>query len=127
MKSDIHGAVKFLEDRLANNQSVVYISIINEKTITGFVQLYPVFSSTRVRRLWLLNDLFVNEEYRGQGYAEALIAKGKELAMATESCGLILETGKLNDAANDLYLKTGWMLDNEHNYYSWEISAQVNR
>lgn len=122
-KSDINAAAIFLKDRIFNDESVIYISFINEKTFTGFVQLYPIFSSTRMKRLWLLNDLFVKEEYRKQGIAEALIKKAKELAMATNSCGLILETAKPNAAANTLYLKTGWVLDTEHNFYSWKINA----
>src|SRR5690349_17530868 len=71
-ESDIEAATLFLKERMNKNESVIFVSLNNE-TITGFTQLYPLFSSTRMRRLWLLNDLFVEEKFRGQGISVALI------------------------------------------------------
>jgi GNAT superfamily N-acetyltransferase len=82
--------------------------------------LYPLFSSTRMKRLWLLNDLFVDKEYRGKGVSKQLIAAAKELCKQTNACGLVLETAKKNIVGNDLYPKVGFSLDKEHNYYSWD-------
>lgn len=114
-ESDVPGALKFLKERLSQAQSVIYVSI-SEATPTGFVQLYPLFSSTRMKRLWLLNDLYVKDQYRGLGHGEALIEKAKELAIKTNSCGLILETAKTNVVGNNLYVKTNFDLDKEHNF-----------
>ena len=73
-----------------------------------------------MKKLWLLNDLYVEENYRGKGYSVALINKAKELCKETKACGLILETSKENTVGNKLYPKTGFSLDTEHNYYSWD-------
>jgi ribosomal protein S18 acetylase RimI-like enzyme len=121
-KSDIQAAMKFLKERLTNEESVIYVSITNDNILSGFVQLYPLFSSTRMKRLWLLNDLYINQRYRGRGYGEALIAEAKELATASKSCGLILETAKGNIIGNRLYIKTNFGLDTEHNFYSWDCN-----
>jgi GNAT superfamily N-acetyltransferase len=118
--SDLTGAVKFLTERLIRNDSTIFLAEKNELPV-GFVQLYPIFSSTRMKKLWLLNDLFVQPEFRGQGISVKLIEKAKEKARESGSCGLILETTKSNIIGNQLYPKTGFSLDTEHNYYSWNV------
>jgi ribosomal protein S18 acetylase RimI-like enzyme len=121
-ESDLHGAKKFLLERIENKESEIFVAENNKNELTGFVQLYPIFSSTRMKRLWLLNDLFVSEKYRGQGISVLLIDEAKKLCKESNACGLVLETAKSNEVGNKLYLKTGFSLDLEHNYYSWDIS-----
>ena len=55
----------------------------------GFVQLYPLFSSTarRPRRLWLLNDLYVAPEARQGGVGRALMRRARRLAEETGAAG----------------------------------------
>ena len=53
------GAENFLKERLENQDSEIFVAEENG-ILTGFTQLYPLFSSTRMKRYWLLNDLFVN-------------------------------------------------------------------
>src|SRR5215217_1440228 len=121
--TDIDSAIIFLKQRLENDESKIYVAQSINAKLVGFVQLYPLFSSTRMRKLWLLNDLFVLSEYRGQGISKALIEKAKELCFLTHACGLILETAKSNDIGNMLYPATGFTLDKEHNYYYWNNKA----
>lgn len=118
-ETDIQSAEKFLIERIQNKESEIFLTENREGEIVGFVQLYPIFSSTRMQRLWLLNDLFVDEEHRGLGISKQLIEISKELCKQTNACGLILETAKTNEVGNNLYPQTGFTLDNEHNYYSW--------
>ena len=119
--SDVAGAKQFLEARMKANESVVFVSFDAHNQMTGFTQLYPLFSSTRMKRLWLLNDLFVDASFRGKGFSIALIEKAKEHCRATQGCGLILETAKTNIVGNNLYPKVGFELDQQHNYYSWDV------
>jgi ribosomal protein S18 acetylase RimI-like enzyme len=72
-----------------------------------------------MKRLWLLNDLFVAPAFRGRGISVALIEKAKTFSKETASCGLLLETAKSNLTANNHYVKTGFTVDNEHHYYFW--------
>jgi len=120
-KTDVETAEKFLNERLQNGDSEIFVAENEESKIVGFIQLYPIFSSTRMQKLWLLNDLFVDENYRGKGVSVLLINQSKKLCKQTEACGLILETAKTNEIGNHLYHKTGFTLDIEHNYYSWDI------
>ncbi|WP_265427007.1 GNAT family N-acetyltransferase [Chryseobacterium sp. YIM B08800] len=116
--SDIPAAKQFLKERIENKDSEIFVAE-NEGKLTGFVQLYPLFSSTRMRRYWLLNDLFVNENYRGKGFSKKLIEDAKQLAISTDASGILLETGKSNDVGNQLYPSCGFEIYDEVNFYEW--------
>ena len=91
----------------------------NDKNqLVGFTQLYPIFSSTRMQRMWLLNDLFVHADHRGKGISKALIEKAKELARSNNAAGILLETEKNNDIGNQLYPSVGFELEG-NNFYFW--------
>jgi len=117
-ESDIPEAEKFLKERIENKDSEIFVTQ-NEGDLVGFVQLYPLFSSTRMKRYWLLNDLFVNENYRGKGFSKELIEEAKELAKSTNAAGILLETGKSNDVGNKLYPSCGFEIYDEVNFYEW--------
>lgn len=118
-KTDKVGAKNFLSERIKNNESTIYVCENSEAKLVGFVQLYPLFSSTRMKKLWLLNDLFVYADFRGQGVSIQLIERAKKLAKETTACGLILETEKSNTIGNNLYPKTGFELNTDSNFYEW--------
>ncbi len=120
-ESDKKSSKAFLKERIEQNESVIFISRNNDGVATGFVQLYPLFSSTRMKRFWLLNDLYVDSNFRGQGFSKALIERSKELCLETDACGMMLETAKDNHVGNQLYPATGWSLDGDHNYYTWDV------
>ncbi len=119
--SDLAGAEKFISDRLSNADSVIFLAMEEGAApkYQGFVQLYPLFSSTRMAKLWLLNDLFVDPEFRGRSIGKALIESAKELALQTDAAGLLLETEKSNIIGNNLYPATGFDLVDESNFYFW--------
>ncbi len=117
---DANAATVFLKERILKNESEIFISISKLDEVTGFVQLYPLYSSTRMKRVWLLNDLFIHPEHRGKGYSKLLIERAKELCRQTNACSVTLETSKENKIGNLLYLQEGFVLDVRHNFYSWE-------
>jgi GNAT superfamily N-acetyltransferase len=119
-ESDLNAAKDFLQARMQGKESTIFVAL-QDSTIVGFVQLYPRFSSTQMKRLWLLNDLFVLEIQRGKGFSVLLLETCKQLCIETGACGLILETAKDNDIGNKLYPKTGFVLDTIHNFYSWDV------
>lgn len=123
LRGDIEKASVFLSERLTHRDSEIFVAESGQEILAGFVQLYPLFSSTRMKRLWLLNDLYVDDVFRGQHISIMLIDEAKKLATQTNSAGLILETAKSNAIGNELYPRTGFKLDREHNYYSWDGGA----
>jgi GNAT superfamily N-acetyltransferase len=116
--SDIPSAENFLKERIEKADSEIFVAE-SDGILVGFVQLYPLFSSTRMKRYWLLNDLYVNENHRGKGFSKQLIEEAKELAKSTDSAGILLETGKSNDIGNQLYPSCGFELYDEVNFYEW--------
>lgn len=118
--SDIDGAKEFLLERIANNESVIYLAFDENEKAIGFVQLYPLFSSTRMKRFWILNDLYVSPEFRGQGFSRELIEEAKNLCRKTDSCAMLLETSVTNDIGNSLYPSAGFQLRDDANFYEWE-------
>lgn len=115
---DPRGAELFIENRLRQNDSVIYVSEENG-LLNGFTQLYPLFSSTRMRKSWLLNDLFVSPGFRGKGISKALLEAAKEHCISTDAAGLLLETEKTNIIGNQLYPAAGFELYDETNFYWW--------
>lgn len=116
---DLAQATAFLQARIIQNESIIFIATDTAGRQVGFTQLYPLFSSTRMQKLWLLNDLFVLPEMRGKGISVALIERAKQHCQETLACGLILETAKDNAVGNQLYPKTGFELDTDYNHYVW--------
>ena len=117
-ESDIRVAEEFLKSRIENKDSKIFICEFNNE-LSGFVQLYPIFSSTRVSKYWLLNDLFVDINKRGKGYSKLLIERSKELVIESRACGMMLETEKSNDIGNMLYPSTGFKKNELCNFYEW--------
>ena len=114
----------FLKARLENKESVIFLGSWEDKPI-AFTQLYPLFSSTRLQRLWMLNDLFVATAYRQKGMAQALIDAAKQLAQTTQAAGLLLETEKNNLPGNLLYPKMDFIRDEAHHFYFWETTPST--
>jgi ribosomal protein S18 acetylase RimI-like enzyme len=85
------------------------------------VQLYPFFSSVRLARLLVLNDLYVAEGARRMGVARALIDGAAELARDRGCHGLMLETAEENHAAQTLYEKLGWEQQTGFRVYTLRI------
>jgi GNAT superfamily N-acetyltransferase len=117
-ESDLNVANKFLKSRIQNKDSKIFVCDI-ENYLTGFIQLYPLFSSTRVSKYWLLNDLFVDNAHRGKGYSKELINEAKRLVLKTNSCGMMLETEINNKIGNSLYLNVGFKVNRLSNFYEW--------
>ena len=123
-ETDIEGATDFLTERLGNNESVIFLALIGEgeqATPVGFTQLYPLFSSTRMKSLWLLNDLFVAPESRRFGVGRTLLEHARDLAMESGAAGLMLETAVDNTPAQALYESLGWVRETKFYTYNLEL------
>jgi len=116
--SDMEGAKAFLMERLTKGQSVIFLAEDRYGTGLGFTQLYPMFSSVRMKPVWVLNDLFVDSSARNAGVANALMQAAEEWGKEQTAAGLELATAKDNVAAKSVYQARGWQLDQEFDHYS---------
>ena len=108
--SDIARADAFLRERLARGESTLLLAERDGEAL-AFTQLYPLFSSVRTARVWLLNDLFVADSARRQGVAHGLLDAAAAFAREQGAAGLMLETGRDNHPARALYRAAGWHED----------------
>lgn len=115
--ADLGLAREFMTERLINLDSVVLLAWRDEQAV-GFTQLYPSFSSTRARRIFILNDLFVAAEARGAGVAAKLLAAAVAFARDEGALRLTLSTARSNMPAQRLYERLGWTVDDVFLTYS---------
>lgn len=100
-------ASSFVRDRLANDESVIFVAEDAGRPM-GFTQLFPSFSSVRAVRTWVLNDLYVVREARRQGVARALLEAAAAFGRNSGAARLELETDHDNRSAQALYRHLGW-------------------
>jgi ribosomal protein S18 acetylase RimI-like enzyme len=115
-ESNLEGARSFLEERLLNGDSVIFIAY-DGKLPVGFVQLYPSFSSVSMKQSWILNDLYVSGSARKKGFGEELVNKAIEFVQEKGAKGVLLETGHDNLAAQRLYERIGFHKESNYFYY----------
>ena len=115
--SDHAAARAFLTERTERGESVIFLAYAGPHGPVGFTQLYPSFSSVSLKRLWILNDLFVRSDVRRGGVGRALLERARQHAVETGAKGLILSTAVTNKPAQALYESCGWLRDEEFFQY----------
>ena len=113
---DLAGARAFLAERIKRTESVIFLAMLDGAAV-GFTQLYPSFSSVSMKRLWVLNDLFVAPEARRSGAGRALLERAERWAKETGAKGLTLSTELTNATAQRIYEAAGWTKDEEFVHY----------
>ena len=120
-ESDIKKSTSFLQDRINNNESEIFLCLNEENQAVGFMQLYKSFSSVGVRKIYILNDLYVEEKSRGKGVGRFLIDEAKKFAIENQVTKITLTTAKTNKVAQNFYENEGYVKDNEYLVYNLEI------
>ena len=115
--SDHAAARAFLTERTERDESVIFVAYVGTQPV-GFTQLYPSFSSVSLKRLWILNDLFVRSDVRRGGVGRALLERARQHAVETGAKGLVLTTAITNTPAQTLYESAGWRRDDEFIHYT---------
>ena len=118
--SDESAALHFLTERFNKGECTVFIAEVNEIP-AGFTLLYTSFSSVSLQAVFILNDLYVAEEYRNQGIGKLLLEKAKEHCRELNYKGLALETA-VDNPAQQLYEKLDWKKDTHCFHYFWTAS-----
>lgn len=119
--ADPDGARKFLEARMKQVESVLFIAHDGEAPI-GFTQLYPSFSSVSLARIFILNDIYVLEHGRRKRAGSLLVEKAVEYARSMRALRLTLATAVDNQTAQALYQSAGWKRDTQFQYYHFAIT-----
>jgi len=114
----------FLEKRLRRDESVIYLALHDEddNKLLGFCQLYPSYSSLSLKRVWILNDIYVAEDARRQLVADHLIQKAKKMARQTQAVRMRVSTSANNDVAQKVYESIGFREDTQFKNYVLPIN-----
>jgi hypothetical protein len=80
--SDYRACHAFLNHRLAENDSMIFVSF-KEDEMMGFIQLYPSFSSLRLAPVWYLEDVFVSPQDQQLDIISQMYQKAQALAQST--------------------------------------------
>lgn len=120
-QSDMDATRAFIRQRLELQDSVILLAIDDDKPL-GFTQLYPSFSSVSMRRLWVLNDLFVDPSARKKGVGRFLLEQAKQFGIEHGARRLELATEITNTSAQSLYESLGWQRDEEFYHYSLPLT-----
>lgn len=114
-------AIRFIRARLDAADSVIFLAWNEAGECTGFVQLYPAFSSVAMKRMWYLNDLYVAESARQQGVARALLKRVASFAKETDALTVKLATGISNHPAKLLYESEGYQKITAFDHYAQRV------
>lgn len=118
--SDCEAAKQFLKERFEKGDSTIFVAS-HDGQIVGFTQLYPSFSSVSMKRIWILNDLFVDENYRRNGVAQSLMRAAENFARETGAVRIALATQIANVTAQSLYELRGYVKDEEFYHYTLRL------
>ena len=112
----------FLAERFERRESVLLAAFAKAGPV-GFVQLYPSFSSVRAARTYVLNDLYVDADWRRGGTGGELVQAATRYAREAGAASLSLQTGVANRAAQALYERLGWTRDGQFLSYGLGLDA----
>ena len=119
------GSIQLLDEdereRIEWFQSVINVRPTRLPPLSGRPGLYPSFSSVAMKRIWILNDLFVLPTARRTGVGRRLLEQAADFARATSALRLVLATATDNHQAKALYEKLGWHLDQDFDHYALSL------
>ena len=100
----------YLTERLSKQQAIILLAF-EDDVLLGFCLVYPSFSSVSLRPLWIINDLYVIEEARGQHVARKLLAEVSQQARDNNAVRLRVSVNANNDIAKRLYESADFLED----------------
>ncbi|MGB0494913.1 MAG: GNAT family N-acetyltransferase [Kangiellaceae bacterium] len=132
MNSDSKSAMQFISERLDQSDSIIYLARFCKINIhsefsnraneaCGFIQIYPAFSSVAMRPIWILNDLFVNDQCRNKGIAKGLMEHARLEAQKRGIFSIKLATAVDNSTAKNLYESLNYKKIDKFDNYSLKI------
>lgn len=119
--SNLSQSRDFIAERIARDESAIFLALDDNGDALGFVQLYPTFSSIDAHRTWLLSDLFTTPAARGRGVGTLLMNTARGFALSTGAKGLVLETATDNFGAQRLYESLGYVRDTGYYTYCLDL------
>ncbi|WP_394561492.1 GNAT family N-acetyltransferase [Aquipseudomonas alcaligenes] len=113
---------KFLETRIKRKESIIYLALADdEDKLLGYCQLFPSYSSLSLKRVWILNDIYVAEDARRMLVADRLLQTAKQMAKETNAVRMRVATSVSNEVAQKTYESIGFREDTKFKNYILEL------
>ncbi len=119
--ADLDKARRYIEARLTNDESVIFLAMDTEARALGFTQLYATFCSVAAAPIWVLYDIYVDAGARKGGVGTALMNRARKLAEESGAVRIQLETAVDNLTAQSVYEALGYERNTEFYGYSLSI------
>lgn len=105
----------YFQSLLSNPKEALSFLALDNSVSVGFVTLYFTWSTSRLSRIAIMNDLYVDPKARGMGVGRALFKFAWSYAKENEYSALEWVTAEDNEIAQQLYTSEGgrgskWML-----------------
>lgn len=84
----------------------------------------PSYSSLSLKRVWILNDIFVAEDARRQLVADRLLQTARKMAEQTQAVRMRVATSRDNEVAQKVYESIGFVEDEQFKNYVLPISSE---
>jgi GNAT superfamily N-acetyltransferase len=99
--------LELISSLLDNPREGVQLLAREGENAIGFATIYWTWSSTRAKRIGVMNDLYVLREVRGSGVADALVRACREECRANGASRLEWQTAPGNTRAQAFYDRLG--------------------
>lgn len=114
------GSKAFLTERLQKTDAVFFMSFEGERA-TGFLTLYPLFSSWYATRIWFLSDLYVTPDDRKQNIGRSLVGAAQTFAAEQASPSIMVEIPHREPHLVQFYESLRFQRDKDFNLYRFYV------
>ena len=111
--SDPALARDYLVRRLEAGEYAGFLARDARGRAVGFALMSGSFTSVGLKRIWILNDVYVDPQARGGGTGAALMQAVEAFARETGAGRMDLFTARTNATAQSVYRKAGWVEETE--------------
>lgn len=115
--SDEAAGRAFLQARLEQGESALYVAEATGGALVGFAQLYSTFSSVSLARVFIFNDLYVAPAWRGSGIGAALLQAVVQHARDAGALRVTASTAIENATVQRLNERNGMVRDRSFYVY----------
>lgn len=105
---DLARARDFIALRIEHKDARLFVAEAADGTLCGFAQAYPSLSSLALGPIWVLNDIYVQSDLRGERIGTHLLQAVEIAARAAGAVQVRVETAPENVRAQRLYQNQGF-------------------
>lgn len=117
----------FLEARLANGETQLFVAQEQGGGLVGFTQLFATFSSVSLGAVYIVNDLYVDPKWHRQGIGSALLKAAAEFARGKGAVRLTVTTAIDNQPPQTVVESVGFVRDASYCVYHMRLPNPSTR